>query len=168
MRIGNKGTISVCVLFLLFFSIQSAVVLARTIPGYDGNVTVYDGAGVFGGGKAGVEEAAEGLIQRGADVRVITVRSIGSAPNLDEYVRSLEKGYPSWRVAGVRKNNLIVFIIAKNERKTGIHYGGEWTPVLGGRWEGITTKYMNPSFKRGEFVDGFVRGIERTTAMVDS
>lgn len=168
MRNGNRWTVRLSVIFFLLFFAQSAVVSAGTIPGYDGNATVYDGAGVFGGGERTVKVAAERLIQRGADVRVVTVDSYGNEPNLDEYYLSLERGYPSWRVDGERKNNLIVFIIAKNDRKTGIYYGDEWDRVLRDEWKDVTTKYMNPSFKRGEFVDGFVRGIERTTAMVDN
>lgn len=129
---------------------------------------VVDEAGVFKGGIGSVEEAAQKLVNSGADVRVRTVTTFGSAGNLDQYESRLEKSCSSWQDSnGVRKNNLIVLAISLRERKTGLYYGSQWNGALSGGWLRIQSDHMNPRFKSGDFVGGFVAGINEVNRMVD-
>jgi hypothetical protein len=79
-----------------------------------------DEANVFGGQLASVEAEAQRLVNLGADVRVRTIQTYGAAGTLDNYQEAIERECASWRAPdGGRKNNLIVLMVAVQERRTG-------------------------------------------------
>lgn len=129
---------------------------------------VVDEANVFGKDITRVESAAQELVKAGADVRVRTIRTFAPADNLDRFEMLLERQCASWTAPdGTRKNNLIVLMISSEERKTGLYYGSQWENVLGAHWTRIQTEVMNPHFRQGDFVGGFVNGLREVRRLVD-
>ena len=134
---------------------------------------VVDDGNFFGSGIDRVEEAAQRLIALGADVRVRTARSLSPASNLDSYEALMRESCASWRSTdGQRKNNLVLFMIyaeSETNRGTGLFYGGQWDPSLGlnAAHTRIQTEFMNPRFRDGDFVGGFVNGINETYRIIN-
>ena len=128
---------------------------------------VVDEAGVFGSGLSDVEAAANQLISSGADVRVRTIQTYGEAGNLDRYESQLEQQCASWTDSGGnRKNNLVVLIIAIQERQTGLYYGSQWESTLGGRWVQIQTDTINPRLADGDFSGGVTAGLNEINRLI--
>lgn len=114
---------------------------------------VYDQAGILGD-DAGVRQAAQEMIQKGADVRI---RTWTNAPNLDAVEKENETACASWRGGtGERKSTLIVLAVAPNERKMGMYYGSAWSSALDGHWNRIKQEQMGPRFKEKDWAGGFV------------
>jgi uncharacterized membrane protein YgcG len=129
---------------------------------------VVDGAGVLKDQLAQVQSRANAVVNLGADVRVRTVGSIGSAATLDSYERSMEQSCPSWHAAdGGRKNNLIVLMVAIQQRTTGLYYGGQWESALGSSWPRIQGDLMNPRFRDGDYAGGVSAGLQEIYRVVD-
>jgi uncharacterized membrane protein YgcG len=129
--------------------------------------TVIDDAGVFNQRLGEVEAAANQLVASGADVRVRTIQTYGSAGNLDRYEAALEQQCPSWTdSSGNRKNNLLVLMIAVQERQTGIYYGSQWESALGSRWPQIQSGTMNSRFTQGDFAGGFIAGLNEINSLI--
>jgi uncharacterized membrane protein YgcG len=142
----------VCISALVVFS----VALAQRAD----QVIVADEAGVFGGKLPEVEAVADRLVAQGADVRVRTINTYGSAGNLDAYEAQLEQRSPSWLGQdGTTKNNLLVLIISVKERQTGLYYGASWAKELDGNWLRIQTDVMNPLFRAGDYAGGTTKGL---------
>ncbi|MDD5701871.1 MAG: TPM domain-containing protein, partial [Dehalococcoidales bacterium] len=130
---------------------------------------VADEANVFNSRIGEVEAAARDLVNSGADVRVRTIPTYGDAGNLDRYEAQLEQACPSWTDAGGdRKNNLIVILLALQERQTGIYYGSQWGPALDGRFTQIQTDIMNPRFSQGDFAGGIIAGMGEINRLVQA
>lgn len=133
------------------------------------DAVVVDQANVFGNGQSQVETAANRLVQLSATVRIRTITSFGSAGNLDNYEARLEKDCASWRAPdGGTKNNLIVLIIAVEERETGLYAGSQWTQVVGNNWNRIQSDLMNPRFRDGDFAGGFVAGMDELARLINA
>lgn len=128
---------------------------------------VIDDAQLFGSRIGEVETAATRLVNLGADVRVRTILTYGTAGNLDIYEEQLERQSPSWlSPEGTRKNNLIVILVALEERETGIYYGSYWESVIGNKWMSIQTDVMNVLYRNGDYVGGTVKGLEEIERLV--
>jgi len=129
---------------------------------------VLDDAGAFGSRVSEVETEAQRLVAAGGDVRVRTIQTYGSSATLDSYALQMEQGCPSWKAPdGGRKNNLIVLMVAIQERRTGLYYGSQWERTLGANWTRIQTDFMNPRFRDGDFAGGFVSGLREIQRLVD-
>lgn len=130
---------------------------------------VADDANVFGEKIGNVEAAAQDLVNAGADVRVYTIKTYSSVGNLDKYESEVESECSSWRAAdGGRKNNLIVLMVAVENRKTGLYYGSQWTDALDAKWPQIQKKVMNPRFRDGDFAGGFAEGLQEVKKEIES
>jgi uncharacterized membrane protein YgcG len=143
---------AICISALFFCDVALAQSLDQVVVG--------DEAGIFGDKLTEVEAAADKLVVQGAEVRVRTITSYGSAGNLDVYEAQLEQRSPSWLGRdGNMKNNLIVIIISVQERQTGLYYGAHWENALNDRWIRIQTDVMNPLFREGDYAGGTTRGL---------
>lgn len=154
-------------IMLTLFALETVAVL----PGYSQNCDelIVDSAGVFRGDLSRLQDTAQKLVNNGADVRIRTAESVAEFGNLDIYEKNLENRCSSWQDGnGYRKNNLLVLMIAKKERKTGLYYGSQWDSALGSQWIRIQRDHMNPSFKAGNFVGGFVNGLEEINRLVEA
>ncbi len=151
--------------FLIAISLFPAPGLAQSVD----QLPVVDDAGIFGDRIGDVEAVASQLVSRGADVRVRTILTYGSAGNLDRYEEQLEQQSPSWLGPdGERKNNLIVLLIALQERQTGLYYGSVWDNILGNNWLRIQTDIMNPRFREGDYVGGTTAGLQEITRLIQT
>lgn len=122
---------------------------------------VIDTASVFGDRLAQVQAATAELSQSGAQIRVRTVASYAPASSLDDYAQQLEQSCSSWRTDdGKRQPNLVVLLLARDDRRTGVYYGAQWNAALDERWTSIQTEAINPRFKSGDFAGGFVAGLQ--------
>src|SRR5260370_30829463 len=120
---------------------------------------VTDSAGMLNGKTADVQQAANTLINQGADVRVRTLPSSGG--NLDLAENAIEKSCPSWQGANyTRKSTLVVLMVSK-DRKLGLYYGAAWHNAFDAHWNRIKTDYMVPRFKDGNFAGGFIAAEEQ-------
>ncbi len=158
---------TVCFLIpLVAFVVLSVCPAAGLAQSLD-QLLVVDDAQIFGNRIAEVETAASKLINLGADVRVRTIFSYGTAGNLDLYEEQLERQNPSWTGPdGNRKNNLIVIIVTLQERQTGLYYGTHWEAVIGNKWMSIQTDIMNPLYRSGDYVEGTVKGLEEIQRLI--
>ncbi len=131
----------------------------------DCNALLVDQGKFFGSQSSRILEAADQLTRIGAEVRIRTMRQIAPSPTLDAYEARIEAECASWRApGGGRKNNLLVFMIyaaSESDRGTGIYYGAQWATPLdrNSAYLRIQTEFMNPRFRDGDFVGGFVSGI---------
>jgi uncharacterized membrane protein YgcG len=165
----NQGTMRNTVLFLvcaatIFFGLLiPAVGLSQSLD----QQLVIDDAKIFQGRIGSVEAAAGKLASQGADIRVRTIATYGSAGNLDQYEAQLEKQSPSWiDQDGNRKNNLIVLLISVQERQTGLYYGSYWEGKIGSNWLTIQTDTMNPLFRSGDYAGGTIKGLEEISGLI--
>ena len=157
MRI--PALIMICLVALVF----PAMALAQSAD----RIAVVDEAGIFGNRVNEVEAAADKLMFQGADVRVRTILSYGSAGNLDAYEAQLEQRSPSWLGQdGAIKNNLIVLIISLQERQTGLYYGASWAKALDNNWVRIQTDVMNPLFRAGDYAEGTTKGLSEIQRLI--
>lgn len=129
---------------------------------------VDDDAGVFKDRITAVQQEAQALTNLGAEVRVITIESLGSFATVEAFQKDLERQCPSWQAAdGGRKNNLITVIAAVKDRKTGLFYGSEWKKTLDPALSRIQADRMNPRFRDNDFAGGFVNGLSEIRRLVD-
>jgi uncharacterized membrane protein YgcG len=78
----------------------------------------------------------------------------------------LEQQSPSWLgQGGERKNNLIVIIVALEERETGLFYGAYWGNLLEDRWLDVIDS-MNFFFPGGDYADGVIVGLEEIQNLI--
>jgi uncharacterized membrane protein YgcG len=119
-----------------------------------------DAAEVFSDA-APLEAIADRLSLQGADAYIRTIKSSGTAGDLDAYAEQLIRECAAWRDEnGDRKENLLLVMIAVDDRKTGIYYGKQWNNALDDQWLQIQQTEMNPRFREGDFTGGFVAGLE--------
>lgn len=134
------------------------------------DATIIDGAQKFGSDLSAVEASARSLATLGTDVRVRTLPNLGSFSTLDGYIDSMKSECGSWRsTSGTRKNNLLVFAMAVNDRKVGIFYGEQWKQAFkdaGGEGR-IYNNQMGPRFADGDFAGGFVAGMNESFRVID-
>jgi uncharacterized protein len=71
----------------------------------------------------------------------------------------------AWKIGQKNKDNGVIFIVSKGDRKTRIEVGrgleGKLTDLMAGR---IVDLVVNPRFKRGDFDGGFIAGV---SALID-
>jgi uncharacterized protein len=71
----------------------------------------------------------------------------------------------AWKIGQKNKDNGVIFIVSKADRKTRIEVGrgleGKLTDLMSGR---IVDLVVNPRFKRGDFDGGFIAGV---SALID-
>lgn len=129
---------------------------------------VADGANVFGGETSRVEAAAQPLINRGATVRVRTIKTYGQLGSVDHFEDAVEKRCPSWQApGGGTRNGLIVVMIAVDDREVGLYSGDQWRHVVKPNWDNIQDRHMKPRFRDGDFAGGFIAGLEALHRLVE-
>lgn len=120
---------------------------------------VVDQANIFKDDGAKVEQAAQSLINKGADVRVRTF--VDAGPNIDTYEKNVETNCPSWHDdKGVRKNTLVILAMSMNH-KVGVYYGSEWHRAFDDYFTAIKQDSMVPQFRAGNFANGFVLALKQ-------
>ena len=133
----------------------------------DCDATVVDEAGVLGSKAGSVERAAADLVAVGADVRVLVVSSFGSAGNLDVYKEQVQRSCSSWQAPdGDIKNNMVVIVVAINEKKAGIYGGSLWEEEFGSHTDQIRSEEMGPYFRQNDWAGGLTASLKRITQYI--
>ena len=167
-RLGPIFWINVCpmkkiffIFSLLLFSLTS-VVRALEVPSLRGYVN--DNAGMISPAhRDRLEEELKAFEQSDSTQLVIlTVPSLEGEPIEAFSIRVGE----TWKIGQKNKDNGIIVVVAKQERKIRIEVGrgleGRLTDLLAGR---IIDLVITPRFKRGDFDGGFQAGI---SALIDA
>ncbi len=93
---------------------------------------------------------------------ILTIPSLEGEPIEDYGIQVAD----AWKIGQKNKDNGVIFLVAKQERKIRIEVGrgleGRLTDLLSGR---IIDLVVKPRFKRGDFDGGFIAGVQ---ALVDA
>ncbi|MBU0506374.1 MAG: TPM domain-containing protein [bacterium] len=103
--------------------------------------------------------------QSGNQIQLLTINSLEGDPLEDFSIRVVDK----WQLGDAEKDNGILFLIAKNDRKMRIEVGqgleGALTDLQAGR---IINNVITPYFKQGAFEDGILAGLNAITKALGS
>ncbi|WP_446007723.1 TPM domain-containing protein [Candidatus Electrothrix sp.] len=151
----QAGGISLLALLLIILAVLP--VSARTIPEFKGYVNDYANM-ISGPVKAKLEQTLKSFERTDStQIAVLTIDSLEGDPLEDFSIRVAEK----WGVGQKGKDNGVLLLVAKNERRVRLEVGygleGVLTDLLSGR---IIDDVITPRFKSGQFDQGFEGGVE--------
>ena len=117
-----------------------------------------------------IQTAVAALVDEGADVKVVTVAQISRyGVNLHAVESSYEARCPSWlSPAGQRKANLLVFMVAPNDRKKNIFFGAAYRGPFPDEGS-VNTMYnrtANPYFSNREWEQGLAAAMKDFAARI--
>ena len=139
--------------FLLLLPFQAS---ALETPNLRGHVNDYANM-ISSSARVKLEEELKSFEQ--SDSTQLVILSIPSLEGETIEVYSI-KVVEAWRLGQARKDNGILFLVSKNDRKMRIEVGrgleGRLTDLMAGR---IIDLVINPRFKRGDFDGGFTAGV---------
>jgi uncharacterized protein len=148
--------------FLLFF-VQPAFGKAVNVPALTGRVNDYasmispQARAVIEGKLKALEEAES------TQIVILTVPSLEGEPIEDFSIKVAE----AWKIGQKGKDNGILLIVSKNDRKMRIEVGygleGRLTDLQSGR---IIDEVIKPAFKSGNYDSGFISGVDALIASV--
>ena len=132
------------------------------VPRFQGYVNDYAGM-ISPPAKLKIEEGLRAFEQSDStEIVILTVPSL-EGENIEEFsIRVAEV----WKIGQQQRDNGILLIVSKQERKVRIEVGrgleGKLTDLMAGR---IIDQVIKPRFKQGDFDGGFITG---TSALVDA
>ena len=149
----KKLLIPLTCLFLLLPLHASAL----GIPKLQGYVNDYANM-ISGSSRAKLEEELKSFEQSDSTQLVILTLSSLEGETVEDYsIKVVE----AWKLGQARKDNGILFLVSKNDRKMRIEVGrgleGRLTDLMAGR---IIDLVITPRFKRGDFDGGFAAGVD--------
>ena len=144
-------------LFLLLLIIIASIALADDVPGYSSYVNDYAGV-ITEKDKTSMEEVAKEVEEKtGAQIAVLTVKSMEPYASIDEFGMAVAE---KWKVGEKGKDTGIIIILAMDERKVRIEVGygleGIFNDARVGR---ILDNTIIPYFRGGDFSAGLRRGM---------
>jgi uncharacterized protein len=136
-------------------------VRALDVPKLEGYVNDYAGI-ISPQARAELEGELAGFERSDStQIVILTVPSLEGDTIEDFGIRVAD----AWKIGQKHKDNGVIFIVSKKERKTRIEVGrgleGKLTDLMSGR---IVDLVVNPRFKRGDFDGGFIAGV---SALID-
>ena len=144
-------------LFLLLLIFIASIALADDVPGYSSYVNDYAGV-ITEKDKTSMEEVAKEVEEKtGAQIAVLTVKSMEPYASIDEFGMAVAE---KWKVGEKGKDTGIIIILAMEERKVRIEVGygleGIFNDARVGR---ILDNTIIPYFRGGDFSAGLRRGM---------
>jgi uncharacterized protein len=154
-----KKNLPLLACFLLFFTLQAH---ALNVPDLRGYVNDYASM-ISNPARAKLEEELKAFDQSDStQVVILTLPSLGGEALEDYSIRVVE----AWKIGQARKDNGILLLVSKNERKIRIEVGrgleGRLTDLMAGR---IVDLVITPRFKRGDYDGGVAAGVD---ALIDA
>jgi uncharacterized protein len=159
-RISATALVEILLVLILFFLASAGNAL--DVPKLQGYVNDYAGM---------ISPEAKGELERelaafektdSTQIVILTVPSLEGAEIEDFGIRVAD----SWKIGQKGKDNGVIFIVAKQDRKMRIEVGmgleGRLTDLLAGR---IIDLVVKPRFKRGDYDGGFISGV---SALIDA
>ncbi len=143
-----------CILLLFFGPVSNAA--GREVPGYHGYVN--DNAAMMSPEvRAKLEKVLQSFdLSDSTQVAILTIDSLEGDPVEDFSIRVVDQ----WKVGQKGKDNGVLFLVAKNDRKMRIEVGRGLEHVLTDLAAGrIIDTVVAPHFKNGRFDEGFEAGI---------
>lgn len=145
-------------LFLLIFFLSwlPFVSYGLDVPRLQGYVNDYAGM-ISPSTKSRIQEALKAFEQSDStQVAILTVPSL-EGENIEEFSIKVAE---AWKIGQQQKDNGVLFIVSKQERKIRIEVGrgleGKLTDLMAGR---IIDQVIKPRFKQGDFDGGFTAGL---------
>jgi len=154
--------ISVTLMILSLALILAPQAYALDIPKLTGYVNDYAGM-LSPQAKATLEQELRAFEQSDStQIVIVTIPSLeGEA--LEEFSVKIAE---AWKIGHKGKDNGIIFLVSKEDRKLRVEVGrgleGKLTDLMAGR---IIDLVVKPKFKRGEFDNGFIAGVH---ALIDA
>jgi uncharacterized protein len=149
-------------LLLILFSVVLPAA-AMDIPPLQGHVNDYAGLLSAPAKRALEEKLAEFETTESTQIVVLTVPTLGGDPLEDYSIRLAE----AWRIGHKGKDNGVILIIARDERKVRIEVGrgleGLLTDLVSGR---IIRGDIRPHFQQGDFDGGIAAGVSAVMKVV--
>ncbi|MFZ1744076.1 MAG: TPM domain-containing protein, partial [Pontixanthobacter sp.] len=127
---------------------------------------VYDGADMI---DAGTEAALDIRLREynartGRAIIIATLPDIGGQ-NIEPYATAL---FAEWGIGGAERDQGLLLLIAKQERKMRIEIGYGLHPYFGGIMAGrVINDTITPAFKAGDFSGGIASGVDDILAHLD-
>lgn len=134
----------------------TAAAIAREVPDYHGYVNDYANM-LAPQTERKLERALQSFdLTDSTQVAVLTIDSLEGDPLEDFSIRTVDK----WKIGQKGKDNGVLLLVVKNDRKVRIEVGrgleGVLTDLLAGR---IVDQVITPRFKAGQFDEGFEAGV---------
>ncbi len=145
-------------LFLLIFFLSCLPLAAYglDVPRLQGYVNDYAGM-ISPSARSKIEEGLRAFEQSDStQIVILTIPSL-EGENIEEFsIKAAE----AWKIGQQQKDNGVLFIVSKQERKIRFEVGrgleGRLTDLMAGR---IIDQVIKPRFKQGDFNGGFIAGI---------
>lgn len=151
-------------LFSLIIVFQAA---AFTFPNYD-NIYVNDYAGLLSGEvERDLTSRLKQAEQQGTQITLLTINNLsdyGAGPKIEPFATAL---FNHWGVGDAKKNNGVMILVARNDRKMRIELGSGYPSSRDRQMKSIIDGVFIPYFKRNNYSDGISRGtIATITAII--
>jgi uncharacterized protein len=165
-RVRVRGIVFNCFLITIIFYVLFLLVVpsahALDVPKLQGYVNDYADM-MSPSAKAELENELRAFEQTDStQIVILTIPSLEGEVIEDFSIKVAD----SWKIGQAGKDNGIIFIVAKQDRKMRIEVGrgleGKLTDLMAGR---IIDLVVKPRFKRGDFNGGFIAGV---SALIDA
>jgi uncharacterized protein len=142
--------------FILLLCCVPFTAYGLDVPRLEGYVNDYAGM-IHSSTKSKLEEALRGFEQSDSTQIVILTIPALEGENIEEFgIKVAER----WKIGHQGKDNGVLFIVSKQERKIRIEVGrgleGKLTDLMAGR---IIDQVIKPKFKQSDFDGGFIAGV---------
>jgi len=142
--------------FILWLCCLPFTAYGLDVPGLQGYVNDYAGM-ISPSAKSKIEEGLRAFEQSDStQIVILTIPSL-KGENIEEFGIKVAE---SWKIGQQVKDNGVLFIVSKQERKIRIEVGrgleGKLTDLMAGR---IIDQVIKPRFKQGDFDGGFIAGV---------
>jgi uncharacterized protein len=147
--------------FILLLCCLPFAAYSLDVPRLQGYVNDYAGM-ISPSAKSKIEEELRTFEQSDStQVVILTIPSL-EGENIEEFSIKVAE---AWKIGQQQKDNGVLFVVSKQERKIRIEVGrgleGKLTDLMAGR---IIDQVIKPRFKQGDFDGGFVTGV---SALID-
>lgn len=159
----RKGRISFSLFLVVFLSLFLAGCASTAIPNPKGYVN--DFAGMLSEKEQKALEATLVQYQKQTsnEITVVTVTSLGGK-SIEDYTMALAE---KWQVGKKGKDNGVIILIAKDEKKIRIEVGYGLEPVLtDAQSKQIIDREMTPRFKKDDFAGGITAAVKAVMAVI--
>jgi len=152
----------VCRLLILLLCYLPTAAYGLEVPKLQGYVNDYAGV-ISPSAKSKIEEGLRTFEQSDSTQIVILTISSLEGENIEEFGIKVAE---TWKIGQQVKDNGILFIVSKQDRKIRIEVGrgleGKLTDLMAGR---IIDRVIKPRFSQGDFDGGFIAGV---SSMIDA
>lgn len=120
--------------------------------------------------EAQAADAAARLERIGADPYVRFVGSFAPSASIDAYEQELVRACSTYhsQTPGERKNNLVLLIVALDERRAVLAWGERWDAALEDEADRIRADFLNPNLRDGEYGLAAAETLDEVASGIDA